>query len=420
MGHTLTEKIIAKKCDRETVRAGDFINAQVDLVLVSDLLGVMAVDEFEKINKTDLFDPQKVVFTLDHNALSMDYESLGLMRNFRDFANKFGIKYFDASQSGTPLLFLPNLGLVFPGDLVIGSDPHTCSFGFLGAIGLGVGSTDIAAAMALGELWLQVPESVKVVFNGDLPKWVTGKDLALYLLGQIGEAGALNRVIEFSGEVIENLDLSDRYTIANLVIEAGAEAGVFPSDKIVQDFSRGHNPKFQDFLTADSNADYAIEHEIYVSELEPLVSMPHIPYNVVPLSGVGEIEIDRVVIGSAASGTLEVLQASARVLEGRKVHPRVRTVVIPGTQRIYLEALHQGLIEIFLQANCIIGSLTNGGCIGNHYGILGEGERCITTGNQNYKGLMGHPKSEIYIASAYVAATSAVVGKITSPSEILG
>jgi len=267
---------------------------------------------------------------------------------------------------------------------------------------------------------LQVPEAIKVEFTGELPRWVTGKDLALYLLRQIGVAGALNKVIEFSGEVIEKLSLSERYPIANMAVEAGAKSGLFQSDKAVHEFSKEHNPKFQDFLMADSNADYTIFHNFYVSELEPFVSLPHAPDNVVSVSDVGEVEIHQVIIGSAASGTLEELQASAEVLEGCQVHPRVRTIVIPGTQQIYLEALHQGLIEIFLKANCVIGSLTCGGCLGSHYGILGEGERCITTGNQNYKGLMGHPESEVYITNAYVAAASAVAGKIISPSEILG
>jgi 3-isopropylmalate/(R)-2-methylmalate dehydratase large subunit len=420
MGYTISEKILATKCDRKAAHAGDFINAQVDLVVVSDLSGVMAVTELQKINKTNLFNPQKVVFALDHNTLSKDNESIALIRSFRDFANEFNIRSFDASLSGTPLLFLPDLGMVFPGALVAGSDSHTCSFGFLDALGLGVGATDIAAAMVLGELWLQVPESIKVVLNGKLPEWVTGKDLALYLFGQIGVEGALNKVIEFAGDGIDKLSLSDRYTISNMVIETGAMSGLFPPNKAVQEFSKKRNSKHTGFFFADSDACYTNVYEFCESELEPLVSTPQTPDNVIPLYDVGVVEIDQVIIGSSASGTLETLRASAKVLEGRQTHPRVRTVVVPGTQQIYLKALREGLIEIFLQANCIVSPRTCGGYLGCQFGILGEGERCVITGNQDYKGLVGYPGSEVYLANAYVAAASAVMGKITSPADILG
>jgi 3-isopropylmalate/(R)-2-methylmalate dehydratase large subunit len=314
---------------------------------------------------------------------------------------------------------LPEIGDVYPGELIIGSIPHMSSFGFISALGLGVGATDIAAVIAMGEFWLQVPESIKVVFNGDIPKWVTGKDLALYIIGRIGVAGALNQTIELSGNSISNLSLSDRYAITNMIVETGAVSGLIPPDKITREYSHNHHQKNQIFLIADQNANYSIVHEVDVSELEPLVATPHSPDNVIPLSDIGDVEIDRVVIGSSSSGTIEELQAAAQVFEGHLVHPHVRTVVVPGTQQIYLEALRQGFLEIFLQANCVINPFTNGGCVGNQYGVLDEGERCVITGNQNFQGVMGHSESEVYITNTYVAAASAIAGKISSPADIL-
>lgn len=419
MGYTITKKILAAKCNHKDVHTGDFITAQVDLVVVSDLDGVMAIEEFEKIKIAKLFNPQKVVFSLDRNCLSTDYDSMELIRSFKDFAGEYNIKYFDVSQSGDPHLFLPELGNVFPGELIVGSDPKMSSFGFLSALGLGVGATDITAAIATGELWLQVPDSIKVVFNGEIPKWVTGKDLVLYLVGIIGVAGALNQVIEFSGDSIDILSLSDRYAICNMIVETGAISGLFPPDQSVQEFYQNHNQKKQEFLFADLNADYSIVYEVDVSELEPLIAAPHSPDNVIPVSNIGDVEIDQVVIGSSSSGTIEDLQAAANILEGHQVHPHVRTVIIPGTQQIYLEALRRGLLEIFLQANCVISPFTNGRCAGDLCSALDKNERCIITGNQNYKGIMGHPESEVYLASSFVAASSAILGKITSPADIL-
>jgi 3-isopropylmalate/(R)-2-methylmalate dehydratase large subunit len=420
MRYTISEKILAAKCDREAVHAGEFINAQVDLLVVSNVSGVMAIEEYKKISKADYFDPSKVVFSMDHYTLAMDDKSVALRRKLLDFTSEHTATYFDVSQSGTPLLLLPELGMILPGDLIAGSDSHTCSFGFLGALGLGMGASDVAAAMALGELWLQVPESIKVVFHGELPKWVGGKDLILHLIGQIGAAGALYKVIEFSGEVVDNLSLSGRYTVANMAVEAGAKSCLFSPDIVVRDYLAEHKPNLAEFLYSDPDADYAAVHEFDVSGLEPLISTPHSPENVTSLSEIADLEIDQVIIGLSSTGTLEDLRAAAEILKDRLTHSSVRTVIIPGTQQIYLEAVREGLIEIFLQANCAVSPPTSGGCMGGHFGVLAEGERCVVTGNQNFQGLLGHPDSEVYLSNSYVAAASAVAGKIASPEEVEG
>jgi 3-isopropylmalate/(R)-2-methylmalate dehydratase large subunit len=283
-----------------------------------------------------------------------------------------------------------------------------------------MGASDIAAAMALGELWLQVPESIKVVFHGEFPKWVGGKDLILYLIGQIGEAGALYNAIEFSGAVVDKLNLTDRYAIANMAVETGAKSCLFSPDIIVTKFFEKHTPNHSNFIFSDPDADFVAVHEFDVSGLEPLISTPHRPGNVTPLSEIADLEISQVIIGLSSTGTLEDLRAAAEVLKDRLTHSRVRTVIIPGTQQIYLEAVREGLIEIFLKANCTLSPPTSGGCMGGHFGVLAEGERCVVTGNQNFQGLLGHPDSEVYLANTYVAAASAVAGKIVSPKEIVG
>lgn len=419
MGHTLAEKILASKCDQEEVYPGQFINARVDLVLASELSGVLAIEEFEKIENGRLFDPQKLVLVMDHFTPAKDIKSAEIVKRCRAFARKHNVRFYDVGRAGIQHILLPEQGLVVPGDLVAGADSHTCTYGFMGAFGTGIGSTDAAAAMALGEIWLKVPPSIKFVYNGVPPKWVGGKDLILHTIAHIGVDGARYQAMEFTGEAVAHLSMASRFSMANMAIEAGAKAGLFAADEATRDFVRHRSDREGTYWQSDADAQYAAVYEFDVSQFEPYIAVPFLPENVKPVTELAGLEIDQVVIGMCTNGNLADLRAAAEVLKGRKIHPNIRTVVVPGSQKVYLDAMREGLMEIFVEANCSVSTPTCGPCLGGHMGVLAAGERCVSTSNRNFRGRMGHPDSEVYLANPYVAAASAVAGRIASPTEVV-
>ncbi|HLA08410.1 MAG TPA: 3-isopropylmalate dehydratase large subunit [Anaerolineales bacterium] len=418
MGHTLAEKILAAKCDQKELFPGQFINARVDLVLASELSGVLAIEEFEKIKGARIFDPQRVVFVMDHFTPAKDIKSAEIVKQCREFALKHGIRFYDVGRAGIQHILLPEQGLVAPGDLIAGADSHTCTHGFIGAFGTGIGSTDAAVAMAIGEMWMKVPESVRFIYHGKPKKWVGGKDLILHTIALIGVEGARYQAMEFTGETIESMGMSDRFSMANMAIEAGAKAGLFAADERTRAYVRARGRDDGLYLQSDADAEYSAVYDIDVSNFEPFVAVPFIPENVKPVSELNELEINQAVIGMCTNGNLEDLRAAAEILKGRKIHPRVRAVIIPGSQKVYLDALREGLIEIFIEANCSVSTPTCGPCLGGHMGVLAAGERCISTSNRNFRGRMGHIASEVYLANPYVAAASAVAGRIISPADL--
>jgi 3-isopropylmalate/(R)-2-methylmalate dehydratase large subunit len=416
---TLVEKILAAHTDRKKVNPGEFINVKVDLVLANDITAPIAIKEFRRIGVSKVFDPKKVVMVADHFVPNKDIISAEQTKFMRDFCYQQGTIYFDVGQMGIEHALLPEQGLVLPGEVVIGADSHTCTYGALGAFSTGMGSTDIAVAMATGDIWMKVPPTIKFVYHGKLGKWVGGKDLILYTIGQIGVDGALYSAMEFIGEAIDALPMDGRFTMANMAIEAGAKAGIFRVDKKTLDYVKSRATRKYMVYEPDKSASYAQVVEYDVSSLEPQVALPHLPSNARPVSKVGKIEIDQAVIGSCTNGRLEDLRLAARVLKGRKVHPRVRCIVIPGTQQIYLNALAEGLIEEFIKAGAAVSTPTCGPCLGGYMGVLAGGERCVSTTNRNFIGRMGSPKSEVFLANPAVAAASAILGRIASPNEIV-
>jgi 3-isopropylmalate/(R)-2-methylmalate dehydratase large subunit len=417
---TLAEKILAAHTTEETVSPGEFVNVRVDLILANDITAPIAIREFRKIGIGRVFDPKKIVFVPDHFTPNKDIASAEQAKLLRDFAREQGLVYFEVGQMGIEHVLLPEQGLVLPGDVVIGADSHTCTYGALGAFATGMGSTDIAAAMATGDIWMKVPPTIKMVYSGSLGNWVMGKDLILYTIGDIGVDGALYAAIEFTGEAIDALSIDGRFTMANMAIEAGAKAGIFRVDNKTQLYIKPRAKRPYRVYEADGEADYARVIEYDVSNIEAQVALPHSPANARPVSQVGDIEIDQAVIGSCTNGRIEDLQVTAQVLKGRKVHPRVRCIIIPGSQEVYLDALTRGLIEVFIKAGAAVSTPTCGPCLGGYMGVLAAGERCISTTNRNFVGRMGHPESEVYLANPAVAAASAVLGRIASPEEISG
>ena len=415
---TLIEKILAAHSDRKKVSPGEFINARVDLILANDITAPIAIKEFRRIGITRVFDPKKVVMVADHFVPNKDITSAEQAKFMRDFCRELGILHFDVGQMGIEHVLLPEKGLVLPGDVVIGADSHTCTYGALGAFATGMGSTDIAAAMATGDIWMKVPPTIKFVYHGSLGKWVGGKDLILYTIGNTGVDGALYSVMEFTGEAIDALSMDGRFTMANMAIEAGAKAGIFRVDSKTLDYIKTRAKRPYTVYEPDKDAEYARVIEYDASAIEPQVALPHSPANAKSVSQVGKIEIDQAVIGSCTNGRLEDLRLAANILKGRKVHPRVRCIIIPGSQQVYLDALAEGLIEIFIRAGAAVSTPTCGPCLGGYMGVLAEGERCVSTTNRNFVGRMGSPKSEVYLANPAVAAASAITGKITSPEEI--
>lgn len=417
---TITEKIIARHSGKDEVFPGEFVLANVDMVLANDITAPIAIDEFEKIGKDSVFDNSKIALVLDHSTPSKDIKTANLIRKIKAFAKKYNIlHYYELQNGGIEHVILPEKGLVLPGNLIIGADSHTCTYGALGAFATGVGSTDVAVAMATGVCWFKIPETLKFIYYGNLQKWVCGKDLILYTIGKIGVDGARYCAMEFTGETISNLSLYDRLTMCNMAIEAGGKNGIIEPDEKVIDFLKSVNKDIDknvlDDLKSDKNAKYKDIIEIDVSKIEPQVAFPHLPSNVKGISEVGEIEIDQVVIGSCTNGYISDLRIAANIMKNKKVAKGVRCLIFPGSQKTFLQALKEGLIDVFVESGAIICPPTCGPCLGGHLGILGEGERCVATTNRNFVGRMGDTKSEVYLASPAVASASAIAGKIISP-----
>lgn len=418
-GMTITEKIFAAHCGKDFVQAGELISAKVDITLANDITGPIAISEFRKIGVENVFDPSRVVFVPDHFVPNKDIKSAQQAKIVRDFSREQNlVNYFEVGRMGIEHALLPDKGIVTAGDLVIGADSHTCTYGALGAFSTGVGSTDLGCTMASGETWFRVPSTIKVEFFGTLNKWVSAKDLILHLIGDIGVDGALYKTLEIGGEVIENMQMDGRFTICNMAIEAGAKNGIIVPDEITKKYLLNRSIREPKFYTSDENATYEKVLRYDVSKIEPTVAKPHLPENTCPISEIGNIKIDQAVIGSCTNGRLSDLEVAAKILDGRKVHPDVRLIVFPGTQEIYLDALKLGYIEVIIKAGGAVSTPTCGPCLGGHCGILAKGERAISTTNRNFVGRMGHPESEVYLSSPAVAAASAILGKISSPEEL--
>lgn len=416
---TITEKILASHAGKDKVFPGELINAKVDLILANDITAPIAIQEFKRIGAKDVFDRSKIVLIPDHFAPQKDIKAAEQCKLLRDFSREYNLEfYFEVGRMGIEHALLPEQGLVAPGDLVIGADSHTCTYGALGAFATGVGSTDVASAMATGECWFRVPESIKFIYYGRLNSWVGGKDLILYTIGDIGVDGALYKAMEFDGEVIRNLSMHGRLTICNMAIEAGGKSGIIVPDEVTEKYVRGRINRPYTFYTSDPDAQYAEIKEYDCSKIPLVVSCPHSPANIKSATELSHIWIDQVVIGSCTNGRLEDLRETAQILKGRKINSNVRMIVIPATQQIYKEALREGLLEIFIEAEAVVSTPTCGPCLGGHMGILAKGERALATTNRNFVGRMGHPESEVYLSGPAVAAASAVFGRIATPQEL--
>lgn len=416
----MVEKIIADHADKESVTPGQIVNVRVDMVLGNDVTTPVAIEEFNKIGVDRVFDRERIVIVPDHFVPNKDIKSAEQARLIRNFAREQNLKYyFEVGKMGIEHCLLPEQGLTLPGEIIIGADSHTCTYGALGTLGTGVGSTDMAAAMATGEAWFRVPETMKFIYSGDLPDWVGGKDLILYTIGQIGVDGALYRAMEFTGEAIDNMNMDGRMTMSNMAIEAGAKFGVIPPDHKTEEYLKGRAIRDYQVYTDDPGADYRQVIEYDISQLEPQIACPHLPENTRPVSEVAGVDIQQSVIGSCTNGRLEDLREAARVLDGKQVAEDVRCLVFPGTQEIYRQALAEGLIDTFIEAGVAVSTPTCGPCLGGHMGILAEGERAISTTNRNFVGRMGHPASEVYLSNPAVAAASAIEGHIVHPGEVV-
>jgi 3-isopropylmalate/(R)-2-methylmalate dehydratase large subunit len=419
MGMTITEKILAGHASVKEVIPGEIINTRVDVALGNDITAPIAIEEFRKAGGKKVFDHNKVILVPDHFTPNKDIFSAKQCRILRDFAKEQNLThYFDQGDVGVEHALLPEKGLVLPGDVVIGADSHTCTYGALGAFATGVGSTDLAYAMMTGEAWFRVPETMKFIYNGKLPLWVDGKDLILFTIGDIGVEGARYQAMEFTGETIAELSMAGRFTMANMAIEAGAKNGIFIPDEKTKIYVEERKTRKYAFYTSDPDAEYAEVKEYDISFLEPQVAFPHLPSNVRGISTVGSIPIDQVVIGSCTNGRIEDLRVAAQVLKGRKKAPFVRLIIIPATPAIYRQALEEGLFQIFLDSKAVISPPTCGPCLGGHMGILAKGERAVATTNRNFVGRMGDPESEVFLAGPAVAAASAILGRIGGPGEL--
>lgn len=420
MGMTMTQKILAAHAGLEDVKAGDLIEAKLDLVLGNDITTPVAITVFDKTGFTKIFDKDKIAIVLDHYTPCKDIKSAELCFQAREFAKRYDITHlYDVGNVGIEHALLPEKGLTAPGDLIIGADSHTCTYGALGAFSTGVGSTDMAAGMAMGENWFKVPSAIKVELRGKLQPYVSGKDVILHLIGLIGVDGALYQSLEFTGSGVASLSMDDRFTIANMAIEAGAKNGIFPVDDKTLEYIQGRVSRPYTVYEADADAEYTRTVVIDLDKLEPTVSLPHLPSNTRTIGQVEGMEIQQVVIGSCTNGRISDLRAAAEILKGRKVAKGVRTIIIPATQEIYLEAMHEGLMEIFVNAGCAVSTPTCGPCLGGHMGVMCAGERAVTTTNRNFVGRMGHVKSEVVLASPAVAAASAVAGCLADPAKVM-
>ena len=420
MGMTMTQKILAAHAGLESVVPGQLIEADLDLVLANDITGPVAIHEVEKLNKKTVFDKDKIALVPDHFAPNKDIKSAEHCKCVREYAKAQGItNYFEVGEMGIEHALLPEKGLIVAGETCIGADSHTCTYGALGAFSTGVGSTDMGAGMITGQAWFKVPSAIKVELKGELKPWVSGKDVILHLIGLIGVDGALYRSLEFMGEGVKSLSMDDRFSIANMAIEAGAKNGIFPVDEKTIAYLNGRVSRQWTAVTADADAVYDRVITIKLDDLVPVVSYPHLPENTHPAFESGHIKIDQVVVGSCTNGRLEDLPQAAEVMQGRKVHPHVRAIIIPATQEIYKEAMRLGYIDTFIDAGAAVSTPTCGPCLGGYMGILAAGERAVSTTNRNFRGRMGHVDSEVYLASPYVAAASAITGYIASPEEVM-
>ncbi|WP_213996117.1 3-isopropylmalate dehydratase large subunit [Tepidanaerobacter syntrophicus] len=421
MGMTITEKILANHAGKNFVEPGELIMADVDLALANDITGPVAIEEFKKAGGEKVFNQEKIALIPDHFAPNKDIKSAELCKSLREFAKEQNIlHYYEVGRMGIEHALLPEQGIVLPGDLVIGADSHTCTYGALGAFSTGVGSTDLAFAMMTGQCWFKVPETIKFVYYGKLNKWITGKDLILHTIGDIGVDGALYKAMEFTGDAISSLSMDGRLTMANMAIEAGAKNGIINPDDITLEYIRSRAKRPYNIFKSDENAKYADIIEYNVENMQPKVALPHLPENVVDVDEASNIQIDQVVIGSCTNGRLEDMRLAASVIKGHKVHPYVRMIVIPATQQVYQEMMREGITEIFIEAGAAVSTPTCGPCLGGHMGVLAKGEKAVSTTNRNFVGRMGHPESEVYLASPLVAAASAIKGRIAHPKEVVG
>jgi 3-isopropylmalate/(R)-2-methylmalate dehydratase large subunit len=416
---TISQKILAQHAGKAFVRPGEFIKAKVDCCLGNDITAPLAINEFERIGAGKVFDRERVYLIPDHSTPNKDIKSAQLAMQLRKFAKAQGLKYyFEVGQVGIEHALIPEQGLIMPGELIIGADSHTCTYGAVGAFATGVGSTDLAAAMITGEIWFKVPDTLKFIFKGELKPWVSGKDLILYTIGKIGVDGARYMSMEFTGPVIDILTMDDRLTMCNMAIEAGAKNGIISPDQRTMEYCQERAVRKFEPVYGDNDAPYKEIYEWSVEAIAPQVAFPHLPSNTKAIHEVGTIHIDQSVIGSCTNGRMEDLRIAAKVLQGKRVHPDVRLLIFPATQRIYKQALQEGLLEVFIDAGAVISPPTCGPCLGGHMGVLAEGERAIATTNRNFVGRMGHPKSEVYLANPAVAAASAILGRICGPEEI--
>ncbi len=419
MGMTMTQKILAKHAGLSEVKTGDLIMAKLDLVLGNDITTPVAIDVIKNMNKEGVFDKDKIALVMDHFVPNKDIKSAEHVKCVREFACSNDItNYFDVGQMGIEHALLPEKGLVVAGDCVIGADSHTCTYGALGAFSTGVGSTDMAAGMATGEAWFKVPGAIRFNLTGELSQWVSGKDVILHIIGMIGVDGALYRSMEFTGDGVASLSMDDRFTIANMAIEGGAKNGIFPVDDKTIEYMKAHGQKEYTVFEADPDAEYDEEYTIDLSTLKSTISFPHLPENTKTIDEAKGLKMDQSVIGSCTNGRIDDLRIAAKILKGKKVAKNMRCIVIPATQDIYLQAMEEGLLKIFIEAGAVVSTPTCGPCLGGYMGILAEGERCISTTNRNFVGRMGHVNSEVYLASPAVAAASAITGVITDPAEV--
>ena len=419
MGMTMTQKILAKHAGLASVEAGQLIEAGLDLVLGNDVTTPVAIHEMEKFNKKEVFDKSKIALVMDHFTPNKDIKSAEHCKCVREFSGENEIvNFFDVGEMGIEHALLPEKGLIVAGETCIGADSHTCTYGALGAFSTGVGSTDMAAGMVTGKAWFKVPSAIKFNIVGEKAPYISGKDVILHIIGMIGVDGALYKAIEFAGEGVAELTMTDRLTISNMAIEAGGKNGIFPFDEITKEYVEGRVQQPYEAVAPDEDASYEKVIEIDLSKLTPVVAFPHLPGNTHPVSEIDKIKIDQVVIGSCTNGRLEDLRQAAEVLKGHSVHPDVRCIVIPGSQQVYLDAVHEGLVDIFINAGAAVSTPTCGPCLGAHMGIMAAGEKAVSTTNRNFRGRMGHVDSEVYLAGPYVAAASAVLGYIAVPEEV--
>ncbi|OPX45628.1 2,3-dimethylmalate dehydratase large subunit [Ruminiclostridium hungatei] len=419
MGMTMTQKILAAHAGLDSVVAGQLIKAKLDMVLGNDITSPVAIKEFEKVGLDKVFDGNKIAIVPDHFTPNKDIKSAEQVKVCREFSKKMGIvNFFEVGQMGVEHALLPEKGLVVPGDVVIGADSHTCTYGALGAFSTGIGSTDMAAGMATGEAWFKVPEAIKFVLTGKPQKWVGGKDVILHIIGMIGVDGALYKSMEFTGDGVSALSMDDRFAMANMAIEAGGKNGIFQVDEKTLEYVKEHSERAFEVFKADEDAVYCQVFEIDLASIRPTVAFPHLPENARTIDNVGDVKIDQVVIGSCTNGRIEDMRVAAEVLKGKKVHADVRCIIIPATQKIWKQAMNEGLFDIFIEAGAAVSTPTCGPCLGGHMGILAKGERAVATTNRNFVGRMGHPESEVYLAGPAIAAASAIAGKIAGPHQI--